>query len=231
MKRIPPDPEVVAAVASPHEVAMKVLATRIAELTEPASTRAARTGDSGLVDWLHAVQLSEGKADLSFASVLASGTIDWPRGPLSIRQVWQFYPYENSLVTLRASGKTVREALERAADCMTEPGERPRSCDSLEGADYALDLSRPPRQRLVYLRRGGKDVADGDVFTVALNSHRASGGGGYGMWKRAERIGEKGNVRDMLVADARSRRRLTLAPSGNWKTSGAPPHSKDVVKR
>jgi 2',3'-cyclic-nucleotide 2'-phosphodiesterase/3'-nucleotidase len=148
-----------------------------------------------------------------------------------MRQVWQFYPYENSLVTLRASGKTVREALERAADCMTEPGERPRSCDSLEGADYALDLSRPPRQRLVYLRRGGKDVADGDVFTVALNSHRASGGGGYGMWKRAERIGEKGNVRDMLVADARSRRRLTLAPSGNWKTSGAPPHSKDVVKR
>ena len=226
MKKVKPDPDVVAAVASSHELAMKILAVRLAELTEPVSTQLARTEDSGLVDWLHGVQLSEGKADLSFASVLASRPLDWPRGPLSMRQVWQFYPYENSLVTVRATGKVVREALERAAACMTEPGEAARSCDSLEGAEYALDLSRPPRQRVVSLRRGGRDVSDEDVFTVALNSHRAQGGGGYAMWRRAERIGEKGNIRDMLVADARARRRLTLAPSGNWKATGAPARKK-----
>ena len=54
------------------------------------------------------------------------------------------------------------------------------------------------------------------MLTVALNSYRASGGGGYPMWKRAERVREKGNVRDMLAADARDTKRLTLEPTGNW---------------
>jgi 2',3'-cyclic-nucleotide 2'-phosphodiesterase/3'-nucleotidase len=148
-----------------------------------------------------------------------------------MRQVWQFYPYENSLVTMRATGKIVREALERSAECMSDPDEKPRSCDSLEGAEYEIDLSRPPRQRVVFLRRGGRDVRDDDVFTVALNSHRASGGGGYGMWKRAEKVAEKGNVRQMLVADARARPRLTLEPTRNWKVTGlAAPGRPPVAK-
>jgi 2',3'-cyclic-nucleotide 2'-phosphodiesterase/3'-nucleotidase len=135
--------------------------------------------------------------------------------------VWQFYPYENGLVTLKATGKVVRQALERSAQCMAEPEEGSRACDSLEGAEYEIDLSRPPGRRVISLRRGGKDVTDGDVFTVALNSHRASGGGGYAMWRRAERLAEKGNVREMLVADARAQKTLRLAATGNWKVRGS----------
>ena len=48
------------------------------------------------------------------------------------------------------------------------------------------------------------------MFLVALNSYRASGGGGYPMWKSAKRVAETGNLRDMLVADARARKRLPL---------------------
>ena len=223
MKKVVPDPEIVAAVRAAHESSMKVLAVELAELTTPVSTRAARTEDSGLVDWLHRVQLAETKADLSFASSLAFRPLEWRPGPLSMRQVWQFYPYENTLLTLRATGKIVRQALERSAECMTDPDEGPRTCDSLEGAEYAFDLSRPPRQRLLYLRRGEKDVGDDEIFTIAINSHRAAGGGGYAMWKRAERVAEKSGVREMLIADARARRRLTLAPTGNWKVEGAAP--------
>ena len=225
MKNVVPDPGVVAAVAASHEATMKVLAVKLTELAAPASAGGARTRprmeDSGIVDWLHRVQLAETKADLSFASPLAFQPVEWEAGPLSMRQVWQFYPYENSLVTMRATGKIVREALERSAECMSDPDEKPRSCDSLEGAEYEIDLSRPPRQRVVFLRRGGREVRDDDVFTVALNSHRASGGGGYGMWKRAEKVAEKGNVRQMLVSDARAHPRLTLEPTGNWKVTGA----------
>ncbi|MET0621200.1 MAG: bifunctional UDP-sugar hydrolase/5'-nucleotidase [Thermoanaerobaculia bacterium] len=223
MKNVVPDPGVVGAVAPAHEAAMKILAAKLAELAAPASTGGAKTRmeDSGIVDWLHRVQLAETKADLSFASPLAFRPVEWAAGPLSMRQVWQFYPYENSLVTVRATGKIVREALERSAECISDPDERPRSCDSLEGAEYEIDLSRPPRQRVVFLRRGGRDVRDDDVFTVALNSHRASGGGGYGMWKRAEKVSEKGNVRQMLVSDARAHPRLTLEPTRNWKVTGA----------
>ena len=217
MKKVAAAPDVLATVARPYEDAMKVLATKLGELAAPVSTRDARTADSGVVDWIHRVQLAETQAELSFASVLAFRPLDWPAGPLSLRQVWQLYPYENSLVTVRATGKVVREALERSAECMADNDAGPRSCDSLEGAEYEIDLSRPPRQKVVFLRRNGKDVSDDDVFTVALNSHRVSGGGGYTMWKRAQRVAEKGNVRQMLVADARAQKRLTLAPTGNWK--------------
>ena len=220
MKDVEPDADVLKAIEPEHADAMRLLAEPLAVLPAAASSRNARTEDSGMVDWAHRVQLSESKADLSFASVLASGPLDWPPGPLTLRQVWQSYPFENSLVTLKATGKIVREALERSADCMAE-SEAYRTCDSLEGADYEIDLSRPPGRRVVFLRRGGKDVADGDIFTVALNSHRASGGGGYPMWRRAERLAEKGNVREMLVADARAQKTLRLSATGNWKVRGS----------
>ncbi len=217
MKKVDPDPETVKAVAESHGEAMKALGAKLTELSASVTTRGARDEDSGIVDWVHRVQLKKGGAELSFASVLALEPLTWPAGPLTLRQVWQFYPYENSLVTVKATGKLVREALERAASCMADAGERGRDCDSLEGAEYEIDLSRPAGKRVVSLRREGKDVADEDVFTVALNSYRASGGGGYPMWKRAERVREKGSLRDMLAADARAARRLDLSPTKNWK--------------
>ena len=173
MKRVAPDPESVRAVAPAYDAAMKILAVKVADLTAAVSVspRKARSEDSGVVDWVHRVQLSESKADLSFASLLTSQPLEWPKGPLTMRQVWQLYPYENSLVTVRATGKVVREALERAAGCMADSDRNPRSCDSLEGADYEIDLSRPAGRRVVFLRRGGRDVAADDVLTVDLGVH------------------------------------------------------------
>ncbi len=134
MKKVEADPETVKVVAESHGEAMKALGATLTELPASVTTRGARDEDSGLVDWVHRVQLKKGGAELSFASVLALEPLIWPAGPLTLRQVWQFYPYENSLVTVKATGKLVREALERAASCMADAGERGRDCDSLEGA-------------------------------------------------------------------------------------------------
>ena len=125
-------------------------------------------------------------------------------------------------MTVEATGRQVRAALERSAGCVARPSELGRNCDTLAGAEYVLDLSRPEGSRVVSLTRGGKEVADGDVFTVAINSYRASGGGGYPMWKSARRVSETGNLRDLLAADARAKKRLRLEPDGNWKVVGKP---------
>ncbi len=219
MKYVEPDPAVVEAAAGSHAEAMRALVATLTELPASATTRGARTEDCGMLDWLHRVQLQKGGADLSFASVLAFEPLTWPAGPLTLRQVWEFYPYENSLVTVKATGRLVRQALERAAACLADPAERLRDCDSLEGAAYTLDFSKPAGQRVVSLTRGGREIAADDVFTVALNSYRASGGGGYPMWKRAERVREQGNVREMLAADALSAKRLDLTPTKNWSAT------------
>lgn len=222
MKSVDPDPELVAAIAPEHDATMRLLAEQIAVLETPVSAKGARRQDTALLDWLHAVQLREGKGALSFCSLLPSELPDWPAGPLTLRQIWAFYPYENGLVTVEATGRQVRAALERSAGCLARPGEPARNCDTLAGAEYVLDLSKPEGRRVVTLRREGRAVADADVFTVAINSYRASGGGGYPMWKSAKRVSEKSNLRDLLAADARSRKRLRLEADGNWKVVGAP---------
>jgi 2',3'-cyclic-nucleotide 2'-phosphodiesterase/3'-nucleotidase len=222
MKKVAPDPEIVLSVAAAHAESMRSLATTAAELLAPVPAQRARSGDSALLDWIHSVQLRESGAELSVCSVLSQKPQDWKAGPLTVRQIWQLYPYENSLVTVRATGREIREALERAAGCFADPGGRLRDCDTLEGAEYVLDPSRPRGKRVASLTRRGREVLPEDVFTVALNSHRASGGGGYGMWRRAERVKEAGNIRDMLIADARAKKRLKLEPSGNWKLAATP---------
>jgi len=40
------------------------------------------------------------------------------------------------------------------------------NCDTLEGADYALDPTRPERGRLLYFRRDGRPVLAESVIGV-----------------------------------------------------------------
>ncbi|MFN2386450.1 MAG: bifunctional UDP-sugar hydrolase/5'-nucleotidase [Thermoanaerobaculia bacterium] len=239
MKNVAPDPELVALSETAHRQTMEKLARPLARVDRPVSAEGARTEDTAILDWLHGVQLREGKADLSFASLLPSTLRTWQK-EVTMRDIWSFYPYENSLVTLRATGKQVRAALERAARCVdgvTLDGGAPAwkrnpavwnyNCDTMEGAEYALDPTRPEGERVLYLRRSGRPVRDDEVFTVALNSYRASGGGGYAVWRDCPRMTESArSLRDILIEEARRRRELTLEPNRNWFLAPDLPESR-----
>jgi len=240
MKTVTPDPELVAAVAPEHEAASKILGEAVAKLEKPVSARGARTGDIALLDWLHAVQREQGKADLSFASLLPGSMPDWPAGPLTVAQIWQFYPYENTLVTVRATGRQVRTALEAAGRCISGVAvqdEKPvwqrntavwgYNCDTLEGAEYALDPTRPEGNRVLFVKRDGRPMRDEDSFTVAINSYRAAGGGGYAVWRDCPRVSESSKaLHDLLIEDARRRGTLSLEADGNWFLAPALPEGR-----
>jgi 2',3'-cyclic-nucleotide 2'-phosphodiesterase/3'-nucleotidase len=230
MKSVVPDPEIVRLSEPSREAAMASLAQTLARLPEPLSARDARTQDTPILDWLHQLQREQGRADLSFASLLPGALAPWPAGPLTIRQVWSFYPYENTLVTVRATGAQVREALETAARCISgveatgggaawrrNPAVWGYNCDTLDGAEYALDPTRPEGRRVLFLRRGGRPVGDDEVFLVALNSYRAAGGGGYRVWRACPRVSEVDvSLRDLLFEDAKRRGELAVRSDGNW---------------
>ena len=222
MRSVAPNAQIQTAVRPEHDATMRILAENAAVLDAPVSARDVFGRDSGLLDWLHAVQLRAGQAELSFCSLLPARLADWPAGPLTVRQVWAFYPYENSLVTVKATGRQVRAALARSTQCLADPEARGRNCDTLEGAEYTIDSSRPEGGRVVSLTRNGRPIQDDDTFLVALNSYRASGGGGFPMWKGATRISEGASLRDLLLDDARARKHLRLEADGNWKVIGNP---------
>jgi 2',3'-cyclic-nucleotide 2'-phosphodiesterase/3'-nucleotidase len=240
MKEVAPDSTIVASVEAEFNASMARLSETVATLETPVRAAEARTADTGLLDWLHAVQKREGKADLSFASLLPGSLPEWPSGALTLRQIWSFYPYENSLVTVRASGRQIREALETAARCVSgiamQDGrfvwKRNASvwgynCDTLDGADYALDPTRAEGQRVLFLRRDGKPIADDEVLTVAINSYRAAGGGGYAVWRSCPRVStSRDSLRDLLLEDARKRRVLRLEANENWFLAPALPEGK-----
>jgi 2',3'-cyclic-nucleotide 2'-phosphodiesterase (5'-nucleotidase family) len=135
------------------------------------------------------------------------------------------------LYVVRISGEDLRAYLEHSARYYLppqDPGAAPRidpnwpgfNFDTIDGAAYELDLSRPIGQRVVRLEVDGRPVREGDTFTMAVNSYRAEGGGGFpGMTEEAIIRRLELPVRD-LIADF-LRRHGSLEPDDvlqpNWR--------------
>ena len=74
----------------------------------------------------------------------------------------------------------------------------------MSGVIYNVDLSRPAGQRIRGLAYEGRIVQPTDSFTLALNSYRQAGGGGYSMLAGARVVYDKGeDIRELLVDEIR----------------------------
>lgn len=60
----------------------------------------------------------------------------------------------------------------------------------LDGIEYTIKVSNPIGLRIISLTKDGEPIKDDDVFTIAMNNYRASGGGDYEMLKNAETVKE-----------------------------------------
>ena len=80
------------------------------------------------------------------------------------------------------------------------------------GVAYDIDLRLPPGSRIRNLTFKGRPVAVTDSFTLAVNSHRQSGGGGFTMLRTAPVVYDHDeNIRDLLIAEVRARGHLDPA--------------------
>ena len=168
---------------------------------------------SGLADLFNAVQLWASGAQLS-ASSLANDVAGLPQ-VVRRRDLLIAYPYTNTLSVLEITGAVLRHALERSAeyftrnsdgtvrvsDCFLEPKVEHYNYDYYAGVSYTYDISRPVGQRVAEMTVGGKPVADGDVFTICLNSYRASGTGGYDCYVGCPVVREIGTEMSDLILD------------------------------
>jgi 2',3'-cyclic-nucleotide 2'-phosphodiesterase/3'-nucleotidase len=187
-----------------------------------------RAGPTPIVGFIHAAQKRRTGATLSVASTfnLAGG---FPAGQVRRADVASIYPYENSLRAIRISGAALRALLERSAEyyqvdesggISINPDMPGYNFDMISGATYEMDLSRPAGRRIRRLAVGGRAVKATDSFTLAINSYRQGGGGGYDMLRDAPVIYDKGeNIADLL-ADELERLGTVVAADfaeDNWR--------------
>lgn len=138
------------------------------------------------------------------------------------------YPYENTLRAIRVSGDQLKRYLEQSARYFKVENGRVRLNDSIpgynfdivSGVEYDIDLTRPVGQRITRLERGGRPVLPADSFTLALNSYRQGGGGGFDMLAGLPVVYDRQeSIRDLLAAAVREAG--TVDPSRlaerNWR--------------
>ena len=224
------DPEIAEIAKKPHERALAYLNEPIVTASGPFPGGRARLEDTALLDLINETQLAATGADLSLTSLLPFRFDGFAAGPVTVRQVYALYPYENQLVVLEIDGARLRAVLEHAASFYGEaewrdgrlllaprPGMTPYNFDVLSGATYRIDPTAPLGSRVKELRFRGRDVRDDDRFTLAVNSYRAQGAGGYAALKGAKLLRSYADeVRELLVERLRNAGTIHPSTDRNW---------------
>ena len=228
-----------------HEAARLWAATPIGTAGPGFDARYARVQDGALLDLINEVQRRKAGAQLSAAAAF-DVQAGLPDGGVHLRDVAGVYPYENTLRAVRISGQQLREFLEHSARYFRTYQPPPPSggrrsiindsvpgfnFDVVSGVAYNIDLSRPAGQRIRGLAYEGRLVQPTDSFTLALNSYRAAGGGGYTMLAGARVVYDRGeDVRDLLVDEIR--RAQALGARAYFRPSWAiiPPEAREAAR-
>jgi 2',3'-cyclic-nucleotide 2'-phosphodiesterase (5'-nucleotidase family) len=203
--------------------------TAIGLATVPMRETAARVGPAPALDFIQDVQRRRTGADLSAASAfdLRAG---FDADTIRIAQLLAMYPYDNTLRAIRLSGAQLKAYLEWSARYYqvdpagrvglndTVPG---YNYDVVAGASYDIDLRRPLGDRIQRLAVRGRPVQPADSFTMAINSYRQTGAGGYDMVRGAPVVYDKGErIVALLSAAVRARTPLDsaeLAGVSSWR--------------
>jgi 2',3'-cyclic-nucleotide 2'-phosphodiesterase / 3'-nucleotidase / 5'-nucleotidase len=222
-----------------HQAARLWAATALGTAGPGFDGRYARVQDTPLLDFINEVQRRTAGAQLS-ATAAFEVPAGLPEGEVHLRDVAGMYPYENTLRSVRISGQHLREFLEHSARYFRPyaPGQPVvndsvlgYNFDVVSGVAYNLDLSRPPGQRVRGLAYEGRLVQATDSFTLALNSYRQAGGGGYAMLRGARVVYDRGeNVRDLLVAEIRRARALDARAYYRASWQIVPPEARDAAR-
>ncbi|HXG71917.1 MAG TPA: 5'-nucleotidase C-terminal domain-containing protein, partial [Gemmatimonadaceae bacterium] len=223
------DAKILAVTDAGHRETVSYVTTTIGTAADEWSAATARVEDTPLIDFILETQRREAGTDLASTAAFSTEAAI-PPGPITIAQVAQLYPYDNTLRAVRITGKQLREYLEFSsryyrsvatpgASLEADPKIPGYNFDIVSGVDYVIDVTRPIGSRITRLEFKGAPVRDADAFTMALNNYRQTGGGGYAMLRDAPLVYDKQTeIRQLLIDEVR--RRGTIRSSDffqrNW---------------
>ena len=221
---------VLAATDATHRETVAYVTTPIGTTPERWSTDSARVKDTPLIDFILETERKAAGSDLASTAAFSTDLVMGP-GPITIAQVAQLYPYDNTLRAVRITGKQLRDYIEFSTryyrtpasatfPLETDPQIPGYNFDVVSGVDYVIDVSRPIGSRIIRLDYKGAPVRDSDSFTMALNNYRQTGGGGYAMLSGAPVVYDRQQeIRQLLIDELKQRGVLRQADyfTPNWR--------------
>lgn len=225
---VPPDPDLTALSAKAHAATLVYVNAPIAATSVDWASHLERIENTPLMDLINQVQRESTGAQLSAVSAFNTD-IGLTAGQISIAEIAAIYPVENTLVAVEVTGKQLRDFLEYAARYFAPfaVGEtifardiKGYNFDMVSGVDYEIDLLRPEGSRITRLDFEGSPVTDDLRFSMAMNSYRQRGGGGYEMLEDAPVIySREENIRELLIEYLRKKK--SIEPDdvfqNNWR--------------
>lgn len=103
-----------------------------------------------------------------------------PQGDITIGSVFSALPFDNKLMLLEVSGKTVYEILENGVSMYPSPAGQ---FLQVSGINYTFDASLKAGERITSVTMNGKELDKTAKFKVVVNDFMAGGGDGYSMIK------------------------------------------------
>ncbi len=195
-KLIPVDP----ALHAPDPVILSKLAeyrAQYPEIREVVGTTSARMNrryieESDVGHLFADAFVSIANTDIAF---IHSGSLrkDLPGGDVRIVDLLDTYPFVDDVIVKEMSGEQIRRALEQSFTLE-------RGLLQVSGLEVTYDLTRPPGQRLVAVRRNGSVIDDDDRLLVAAPGFLAEGGDLYEMFAESEAQRSAGKVSDVIAA-------------------------------
>lgn len=149
--------------------------------------------DSPIGNWFADAMRRQSGADIAFQNT--SGIrAEMKAGTITVRDVFQVMPFENTLVKLTLTGEQLRRLM---ADNF------PNGFSKLQVSGLNVTVKKPyDDPASVTLERNGKPVADADKFSVATNNYLTTGGtGGRVFSEDAKAEDTMQPIREVLMKD------------------------------
>lgn len=224
-----PAPEVTQAVRSAHQATIAYVHSPIARTSELWSSKDAYVRDTAIIDMINEVERQATGAQLAAASCFNPDATLGP-GDITIADIAGLYPYENDLEGIRITGAKLKQYLEYSArfyqplvpgqPVQFNPEVRAYNYDMVGGVTYRIDLSQPAGSRIRDLHYQGKPVADDQTFTMAINSYRAGGGGGFEMLRDCPvYYNHQESIRELIIHYLQEKKHIEPADvfTRNWE--------------
>jgi 2',3'-cyclic-nucleotide 2'-phosphodiesterase (5'-nucleotidase family) len=223
-----PSPLLTQRLAPEHDTVREWISAPLATVTAPMPATAARAEPTPIADLVLDVERRHSGAELASAPVF-DVKAGFEADTVRRADVLALYPYTNTLRAIRISGTQLKAYLEWSSRYyQLDPIGRVSLNDSVigynydivAGARYDIDLRRPVGDRIRNLAVRGRLVQPTDSFTLAINSYRQSGAGGYDMLRGAPVVYDRGELIDeLLEQDIKTRGHIDPAsiPRSEWR--------------